>query len=170
MHIDDCVHTFQQLATVVLPAHMAVLRAALRSPYSASLFCKPGAGPAMIAKELGLQSDFSGCYVFVNQNQAIYVGISRKVLGRLRQHLTGSSHQTTSFVYALAQRAKPTKGRRSHAMAQAHFQQAFADAQTRLRTMAVAFVPIANPLELYLFEAYAAMELGTSDWNSFRTH
>jgi hypothetical protein len=29
---------------------------------------------------------------------------------------------------------------------------------------------IANPLELYIFEAYAAMEFSTAHWNTFRTH
>ena len=33
-----------------------------------------------------------------------------------------------------------------------------------------AYVDIENPLELYVFEAYAAMALGTFEWNTFRTH
>jgi len=40
--------------------------------------------------------------------------------------------------------------------------------------LATAFVEIANPLELYLFEAYCAMELSTGSdtgaWNTFLTH
>jgi hypothetical protein len=34
----------------------------------------------------------------------------------------------------------------------------------------VATIPIENPVELYLFEVYAALALGTSRWNTFRTH
>ena len=38
----------------------------------------------------------------------------------------------------------------------------------------MAFVEIANPLELYLFEPYCAMELltgfDTGGWNTFLTH
>jgi len=33
-----------------------------------------------------------------------------------------------------------------------------------------AVVVIANPVELHLFEVYAALALGTSTWNTFRTH
>ena len=39
-----------------------------------------------------------------------------------------------------------------------------------LRSLNVAFIEIGNPLELYLFEAYCAMELDTSEWNTFETH
>ncbi len=46
----------------------------------------------------------------------------------------------------------------------------FDAAQTRLRAMHVAFIKIQNDLEIYLFEAYCAMELDTSVWNTFRTH
>jgi len=55
-------------------------------------------------------------------------------------------------------------------MTQTSFQQAFADVKTHLCSLHVAFVQIENPLELYVFEAYAAMELATHEWNTFRTH
>ncbi len=50
------------------------------------------------------------------------------------------------------------------------FRAAFEEAQTLLRGCTVAFIEIPNPLELYLFEAYCAMELDTCEWNTFRTH
>lgn len=50
------------------------------------------------------------------------------------------------------------------------FLRAFAEAQALLLDCHVAFVEIENPLELYLFEAYCAMELDTCEWNTFRTH
>jgi hypothetical protein len=39
-----------------------------------------------------------------------------------------------------------------------------------LSTHRVACVVIRNPLELYIFEAYAAMALDTARWNTFETH
>jgi len=48
--------------------------------------------------------------------------------------------------------------------------QAFTEARALLRDSTVAVVPIENPLELYLFEAYCAMELGTGEWTTFQTH
>lgn len=59
---------------------------------------------------------------------------------------------------------------RSAAMADEGFQAHFEAAQEYLRGLNVAFIEIANPLELYLFEAYCATELDTSEWNTFETH
>jgi hypothetical protein len=149
---------------------MARLREQLALAQPAMDFAAEKGGPATIARRLGLDSDFSGCYVLVDSGRPIYVGISRKVLSRLRQHLRGKTHFDASLVYAVAQRRHPTAGHRSSVMASLEFQKAFADAQSYLRSLHVAFVQIDNPLELYLFEAYAAMALGTHEWNTFRTH
>jgi len=170
MLIDDCPHSFADLAAVVLPAHMAKLRAALKSPHAAATFSVPGSGPKTIAKAIGQASDFSGCYTLIEGSAPVYVGISRGVLARLRQHFLGKTHFDASLAYAIAKRRSPTPGQRAQAMALPAFQKAFAEAQKYLRTLSVAFVEIANPLELYVFEAYAAMELATHQWNTFRTH
>jgi hypothetical protein len=60
--------------------------------------------------------------------------------------------------------------KRADAMKDAAFMQAFNEAQALLRDCSVAFIEIDNSLELYLFEAYCAMELDTCEWNTFRTH
>jgi hypothetical protein len=59
---------------------------------------------------------------------------------------------------------------RADAMQDPAFREAFCEAQMLLRSCGVAFIEIANSLELYLFEAYCAMELDTCEWNTFRTH
>ena len=59
---------------------------------------------------------------------------------------------------------------RSNAMVDALFRPKFIEAQGYLRGLLVAFIEIANPLELHLFEAFCAMELDTSLWNTFETH
>jgi hypothetical protein len=59
---------------------------------------------------------------------------------------------------------------RAEAMRSPTFLKAFGVAQQYVRGLSVAFVRIANPLELYLFEAYAAMAFDTSEWNTFETH
>ena len=170
MPVDNCTHSFDLLATTVLPGHLARLRLAMQKPLKAAEFAKPGAGPIAIANTVGRSADFSGCYVLLKQSKPIYVGISRKVLSRIRQHVTGSSHFDASLVYAVAQRRRPTKGHRGTAMEDATFLAEFGKAQKYLRSLSVAFIEIQNSLELYVFEAYAAMELDTSEWNTFRTH
>lgn len=170
MYIDDCRHTFEHLAAHVLPAHMGRLREAMVTPWPATLFASPGQGAKALARKLGLGGDFSGCYALIDHHRPIYVGISRGVLSRIRQHMLGRTHFDASLAYRVAQRRRPAKGRRSANMEDAEFRAAFAGAQEYLRTLQVAAVQIENSLELYVFEAYAAMELGTSEWNSFRTH
>jgi len=70
----------------------------------------------------------------------------------------------------MAKGIHPHTMRRAEAMLDQEFFAKFKISQTRLASMSVAYVEIQNDLELYLFEAYAAMKLDTSDFNSFRTH
>lgn len=168
--VDDCEHTFEDLVVRVLPGHMERLRAALVSPWPALTFAQAGEGPKAIAVGFGLDGDFSGCYALVDGDRPVYVGISRSVLARVRQHVLGRSHSDASLAYLVAQRRLPTRGHRSKNMEVPEFRTAFADAQAYLRRLQVATVRIDNPLELHVFEAYAAMTLGTTEWNSFRTH
>jgi len=170
MPIDKCPHSFNVLASSVLPTYLAQLRVAMHQPHKAIEFAKPRTGPVAIAKAVGHVSDFSGCYVLIDATKPIYVGISRSVLSRIRQHVTGKSHFDASLVYAVAQRRRPTKGHRSKVMEDALFLEQFEEAQNYLRGLSVAFVEIQNPLELYVFEAFAAMALDTQEWNTFRTH
>jgi hypothetical protein len=170
MPIDACSSTFAEMAATVLPGDMSRLRIALSAPVPMSSFCRRGSGVRSILAEIGLKSDFSGCYVLVREGKPFYVGISRTVVQRLRQHVTGNSHFDASLAYLMATAKTGHKMKRSDAMREPVFLTAFAEAKGLLRDCSVAFVPIANSLELYLFEAYCAMELDTCDWNTFRTH
>ena len=170
MAIDGCRHTFAGLVGRVLPGHLKRLRRAMRSPWRAANLARSGVGPKTFAKSVGFENDLSGCYVFMRGARPIYVGISRGVLARIRQHLRGRSHFDASLAYSMAQDKQPTPGKRSDAMNRPRFQRAFREAQRDLRRLNVAAVVIENPLELYLFEAFAAMKLKTSKWNTFRTH
>ena len=170
MKVDDCAYTFEELAASVLPGHMRQLRDRLAHPWQAARFAEPGRGPQAIAREFGREADFKGCYVFLQRTQPIYVGISRTVLARVRQHLLGTTHFDASLAYLMAQRRVPNRGSRDQAMADPSFLDAFAAEQQSLRACSVAAVNIENAVERYMFEVYAAMELGTGDWNTLETH
>ncbi|MDO7846285.1 hypothetical protein Q5H92_07955 [Hymenobacter sp. M29] len=171
MHIDDCTHSFSDLTTAVLPTYLERLHDTRQCPWPASVFSQPGYGVASIAKELGLPGDFSGCYVLQDGRTPIYVGISRGVLNRLRQHMLGKDHFSASLAYAMAKKDhQPTEKTRKLVMGATNFDLAFQKSQTYLRSLSIGAVEINNPLELYVFEAYAAMALGTAEWNTFRTH
>jgi hypothetical protein len=170
MHIDGCEHTFDELATVILPGHLARLRDALRQPWRAEVFAQPNEGPSAIGRTLGLGGDFSGAYVLSEGSAPFYVGISRKVLARVRQHLVTNSHFSASLAYLMTCKSCQVDGKRAHRMRDPAFRSAFVERQAYLRRQSVAAVQIDNALELHLFETYAAMALETSQWNTFRTH
>ena len=105
-----------------------------------------------------------------SNGKPLYVGISRGVIGRLRQHSNGTTHFDASLAYRMANEKAPHGKTSSAGMQDPVFRAAFNEAQVLLRTCTVVFIEIPNPLELYLFEAYCAMMLDTSEWNTFRTH
>jgi len=170
MPIDNCKHTFGEMATRVLPAYMKELRLALTKQHLASSFCTRGLGLKGVLSKLGRTEDLSGCYVLIHDGRPFYVGISRSLIQRLRQHLTGKTHFDASLAHMMAKSKTGRSMGRAEAMTNQSFRQAFDEAQQLLRNCNVAFVEIGNPLELYLFEAYCAMELDTCEWNTFRTH
>src|SRR5713101_6657837 len=129
MPIDECKHTFLELATTVLPAHMGRLRDAMKRPVQASIFAEAKLGPKAIAKLLQILGDFSGCYVFLEAARPIYVGISRKVLARIRQHLCGKTHFDASLAYRMAKASMPTRLQRDEGMLDSSFKKVFDECQ-----------------------------------------
>ena len=95
MAIDGCPHTFKHLAEEVLPKDMERMRAAIVSPMKMELVA---GGRRAVLRHFGRTSDFSGCYVLVEKSIPFYVGISRKVVSRLTQHVKGKTHFDASLV------------------------------------------------------------------------
>jgi len=168
--IDECESSFIDLATKVLPSHFARLKENMNSAFPASWIRERGVGQATLLQRLHREKDFSGCYVFVENKEPLYVGISRGVVGRLFQHLTSNNHFSGSLAYYIAKRQNDPGGTREQNMTDAAFRTLFEDSQRRLEQCTVATVEITNAVELHLFEVYAAMELGTGEFNTFRTH
>jgi predicted GIY-YIG superfamily endonuclease len=170
MPIDNCLHTFEQLTSTVLPEHLARLTVALENAMPATTFVGFKSASKEALSKVGRTTDFPGCYVFCDQGKPVYVGISRGLVKRLVQHLNFESHYTASLVYKMATEDYPHEMKRDQAMKDDQFKEVFLSAQGRLRQMTVAFVEINNDLELYVFEVLAAMKLDTDTWNTFRTH
>jgi hypothetical protein len=108
---------------------MIRLRTAMKKPHRLKEFCTAGAGVKSILRRLGRTIDFSGCYIFTRGKKPFYVGISRGVIGRLRQHGTGKTHFDASLAYRMACEKAPHKMTRSMAMKNTKFQKQFQDAQ-----------------------------------------
>lgn len=117
------------------------------------------------------KTDVKELYVFVHENEPIYVGISRGLIHRTLQHLRGKSHNTSTLAYNIGlirheilQGEKYT-GRRK----EFDFSSNVTPAKDFLFKQKIAFLPIENSEELYLFEIFCAMRLGC--WlNKFETH
>lgn len=97
MAIDICNYTFADLAMRILPMHMERMRQAIENPYPMKLFGTKGIGPKAILQDLGRPTDFTGCYVLLEQTEPIYVGISRTIVQRLIQHVKGKTHYDASL-------------------------------------------------------------------------
>ncbi|MFJ2319839.1 hypothetical protein [Pseudomonas sp. NPDC087817] len=174
MPLHECPHTFEALATTVLPGHMCRMKSALADPREMEAFSVPRVGTKSLLKQFDLAHDFSGCYVLIDNGVPIYVGISRSVVSRLRQHVFGKTHFDASLAFRIAMAKHPdrtiSKLTRAKAMDDALFGTSFIEAQSYLKTLQVAAIAIENALELYVFEPYCALALDTHQWNSFETH
>lgn len=112
----------------------------------------------------------NGCYLLLEDGHPIYVGISRKVFGRLSGHVWAKTHNTATLAYKMAVKWTGLRLSREEAMRDREFLLEFERAQTYVRSLSFAYVEIRDPYVRHVFEAYAAQELGTGEWNSFETH
>lgn len=170
MSLHDCKHGFLDLAKEIFPEYMRLLRQSVITPISGQSFYTPGIGMQSIRKNYGNNGkDFRGCYVFIENGLPLYVGISKHVLYRLHSHLNAKNHQGSNFIYKVANKATKISHLRKSPTS-VEYKSSFQVALERVRQCDLAWVAIPNALEVYLFEAYACMELGTKDYNDFETH
>ncbi len=174
MPCDGCYHSFERLAQDVLPRYMSLLRQKMTHPIPMAEFAVKGDGPKTLQRRFGLEEDPSACYILIDKDGPVYVGISRSVIKRLREHVGGVDFLGATLAYKIAATRYPHGKTAAQAMEDPDFQLRFQESRSYLRALATAFVEIANPIELYLFEPYCAMELesclDTGGWNTFETH
>ncbi|MDR6763805.1 putative GIY-YIG superfamily endonuclease [Flavobacterium sp. 2755] len=118
-----------------------------------------------------IKTDFKGLYIYIHQNTPIYVGISKGVIGRTLQHLKGHSHNTSTLAFNIGliryeiEKGEKYIGKRK----QFDFKLDVTPAKEFLLKQRIAFIPIENDEEMYLFEIYCAMKLQCY-LNKFETH
>jgi predicted GIY-YIG superfamily endonuclease len=166
---------FEKICRDRLPNFLGIVRKRMDDPFPLSRIAVSGVGEktalSMFAEAYGIPiSDFPGAYVLVENGGAIYVGISKHVARRLLQHLKGRTHFSASLAYKMAAMNGAGSARRSENMDDQTFMKRFRDAQERIGRCGVAVIEIDDPIELYLFEVFAALELGTLHYNRFETH
>lgn len=121
--------------------------------------------------------DAPGVYLFSDGPDALYVGQTRRLRQRMRNHRSpASTHNQASFAFLLAReraaRLRPdldlrrTRGTLAGDLA---FADLFAAAKADVRSMTLRFVRIDEPELRTVFEVYAAVSLATPH-NDFDTH
>jgi len=114
-----------------------------------------------------------GIYVFYEDTTPIYVGRSNNMRRRIKEHCAASStHHSATFAFKLAKmQEKGAVKRTDNALAQdPAFANTFAQKRQTVSKMCVRVIEINDQITQYLFEAYAVLELGTTEYNDFWTH
>jgi len=118
----------------------------------------------------------SGIYLFSEGSRPIYVGQSRNLRNRLRQHTWARGRENAaSFAFNIAKREAARVGidvKRWRAVLEADpaFVPHFVSAQASVAAMTVQFIELEDPVVRTLFEVYVALALGLHEFNSFETH
>ena len=105
-------------------------------------------------------------YAFFEGEKCVYVGRTRNLQNRIRGHLSNSHYSATfAFKEARAKLGIPRTYRKGEGRAfqfiQPNFQTEFQAQRQRLEAATLRFLSIGDKIDQYLFELYAAMELGT---------
>jgi hypothetical protein len=113
----------------------------------------------------------------LSEEHPIYVGQTRNLLQRLRQHGGVSSRENqASLAFNIARReaaGHPSFNNhltRRELEADPAFAQLFREARARVARMQVRYVEIDDPELRTVFEVYAAVAFGTTEHNRFETH
>lgn len=117
-----------------------------------------------------------GIYVFCENELPIYVGRTNRLKNRILEHgRNGSGHNKAPFAFNLAKKVAKENGidinaQRNNLERDPAFQSLFQEAKIRVANMPIKFVEESDPILQTIFEVYASLELGTSEYNSFDNH
>ncbi len=145
--------------------------------FSMSDAMKKGTGVRNVHKKLCDIFSFRECekikgaYIFIESGKPVYVGISQNIASRLIQHVKGNTHYSASLAFRIACKDMDvTDTNRNALMKDTKFKRAFKSAKDKIASFDAVVIEIIDPIEKYLFEIYAAMELDTLEYNDFETH
>ena len=134
-----------------------------------ALFSKIGFNTSL--KKNGPINEIKGLYIFYEDDTPVYVGISRKLIRRLRNHFLGKSHFEASLVYLMARHEYDQKyglyiGERKDFPFEEYRKRL---QQKMLNDWKIEVIPELDNYKLYYLEIILACKLKTY-WNSFETH
>ena len=134
-----------------------------------------GAPKKTVAAHNGIP-ETPGIYLFSEGPTPVYVGNTRNLRQRLRQHTSASSRENqAALAWRLAlkearRRGIKVDGTRKQVESDPVFAELFGEMRVRVGAMNAQFVEIDDPITRTVFEVYAANALETDEFNSFETH
>lgn len=121
------------------------------------------------------ENEFKGLYIFgeadaLGNVTPVYVGISRSVYKRLKNHAFGKTSNTATLAYLMAKHQYKTKHKiekvtKSNIENKEHLE----PQKEIIQNYKVVLIPVTEDYDLYFLEVALAGILKTK-WNSFRTH
>ncbi len=124
------------------------------------------------SKEIGENNDLKGLYIFYEDDKPIYVGISRCILKRLKNHFLGKVHNEATLVYLmLRDKHDQIHGVYTGVRLELKiFKEERESEQAKMRkNWKIAIIPEEDSYKMHFFEIYLSCYLKTK-WNSFETH
>lgn len=116
-------------------------------------------------------NEFKGLYIFgeeiENRVIPVYVGISRSVYRRLRQHAWGKKHNECTLAYLKTRHRWKMEGKKTERATITN--EDMLPAKSIIQNYKVVLVAVQNDYDLYFLEVILAGKFKTK-WNSFRTH
>ena len=110
-----------------------------------------------------------GVYVLYENEKPIYVGRSRDLDRRIREHSARSRHNSATFAFILyREKLGNPEGKREEV--QAMDPPEYERQRQRVGAMTIRAVEIEDPWVQAVFEIYAVLALGTTKYNTFETH
>ncbi len=116
-----------------------------------------------------------GVYVYYENEKPVYVGRSKNIRQRFRQHRQQSSgHNSATFAFRLAKHDAEKRGIDIHRTREKlqnddKFIPIFSESKRRVSVMKIQVIQMNDPVEQTLFEVYAALKMKT-EYNTWETH
>ena len=120
-----------------------------------------------------IMNEIKGLYVFYDKNDTpIYLGISKTIIRRIKQHFFGKIHNEATLVYLIAQHknnqnSKPWKGNRDKLPTFINDRENIQ--KEMINNWKIQIIPEPDDYKMYLKEFYYSCHLKTC-WNTFKTH
>jgi len=113
-------------------------------------------------------NDFEGVYIFFENKTPVYIGISRSLVSRLKQHANGNSSSTATLAYLMAKKENSELKSKDFGGKNNKLRERY---KNEVKNLKVFIFPFKKEeyFSLSLLEIMLAIKL-TTKWNTFKTH